>query len=293
MPNAYASIADVKAGLPDGFRAATTKYDSLIMRLASDVSRAIDNWCNRQFYPQAVTLYFNGTGGRDLWVPDLAAITTVSYSDDDGETYTALTADDYLATVAGDVNALGSYNLLRVSALSDTLSAWPAGERSVKIVGVKGCSDWRDQAWESTGDTVENNPLASGGTSVTVNDADGADAWGLTPRFSGGQVLRIGSEYLETTAEIDTAANTLTVLRGRNGSTAAQHAQNTAIDIWRAPENIRRACVIQVVRQMERGFNAFGDQRGPAGDVPQASFGRQWDPEVLALMSPYRHRVLA
>lgn len=292
MPNAYASIAEVKAGMPDGIRTATTKYDALILRLASEVSRAIDTWCNRQFYPSLATLYFNGTGGRDLWTPDLQAITSISYSEDDGETYTALTTADYLATVAGDMNHRASYNLLRVSRLSDTLSAWPGGQRSVKIVGIRGYVDDRDLAWESTGDTSEDNPLTSSATTLTVNDADALDVYGVLARFSAGQLLRLESEYVETTLAIDTSANTLGIVRGRNSTTAAQHAQNTAIDLWRAPEPIRRACIIQVNRQMERGFQGFGDSRATP-EFGSVTYSRQWDPEAMALMSPYRERVTA
>lgn len=292
MPNAYVSIAEIKAGMPDGIRTATTKYDALLMRLASDVSRAIDAWCNRVFYPRLATRYFNGTGGRDLWIPDLQAVTNVSYSEDDGETYTALVSADYLTTVAGNVNAQSSWDLLRVSRLSDTLGAWPCGERSVKISGIWGYVDERDLAWESSGDTSEDNPLSAGAVSLTVNDVDGLDAYGLAPRLAPGQLLRLESEYVETTLAVDASANTIGIVRGCNGTTAAAHAQNTAIDIWRAPEPIRRACVIQVNRHLERGFQGFGDSRATP-DLGTVSYSRQWDPEALALMASYRERVTA
>lgn len=292
MPNCYASLADIRAGMPDGIRATTTKYDALTLRLASEVSRAIDGWCNRTFYPQLATRYFNGSATSDLLVPDLITITSVAYSEDDGETYTTLLSTDYLATVCGDVNSKKSYDLLRVSALSDTLSTWPAGERSIRVVGVWAYADDRDTAWESSGDTSEDNPLSSSATTMTVNDADAEDAYGIPPIFSPGQLLRLESEYVEVGLRIDSSANTLSIVRGRNGTTAASHTQNTAIDIWRAPEPIRRACVIQVNRQMERGLQGFGDVRA-TDEIGAITYTRQWDPEAIALMSPYRLRVLA
>ena len=190
------------------------------------------------------------------------------------------------------MNGRASTNLLRTSVLSATLAGWTAGERSIKVVGVQGYVDERDQAWESSGDTTEDNPLTAGATSVTVNDVDALDAYGAPARFAAGQLLRIGSEYVETTLAIDTSANTLGLVRGRNGTTAAQHAQNTAIDIWRTPEPIRRACVIQVNRHMERGFQGFGDSRATP-ETGTVSYARQWDPEALALMASYRQRVVA
>lgn len=292
MPNAYASVAEIRAGMPDGIRSSTNKYDGILLRLASEVSRSIDGWCNREFFPRLATRYFYGSGSRDLWVPDLLSITSVSYSEDDGATYTALVAADYLATVAGDVNGRQSYDLLRVSALSDTLAAWPAGERSIKIVGVWGYADDRDQAWESSGDTSEDNPLSSSAAAVTVNDVDADDAYGILPRFGAGQLLRLESEYVEATLAISASANTLGITRGRNGTTAASHVQNTAIDIWRAPEPIRRACVIQANRQLERGLQGFGDTRATP-EIGTVTYARQWDPEAMALMSPYRIRVHA
>lgn len=292
MPNCYASLAEIKAGMPDGIRASTTKYDAMILSLASEVSRAIDAWCNRTFFPQLATRYFYGSGTPDLLIPDLLSITSVAYSGDDGETYTTLVSADYLATVCGDVNSKRSYDLLRVSALSDTLSYWVEGERSVRIAGVWAYADDRDTAWKSSGDTSEDNPLSASATTLTVNDVDAEDAYGVPSLFSPGQLLRLESEYVETGLQIDTSANTLRIIRGRNGTTAAAHAQNTAIDIWTAPEPIRRACIIQVNRQLERGFQGFSDARATE-EIGSFVYTRQWDPEAMALMSPYRLRVFA
>lgn len=292
MPNAYANVAEIRAGVPDGIRPHTTKYNALILRLASEVSRAIDGWCNRTFYPRLATRYFNGRNLRDLWTPDLISITSISYSEDDGETYSDLVSADYLATVAGDVNGRQSYNLLRVSNLSDTLSVWPAGQNSIRITGVWAYADDRDLAWESSSDTVENNPLSASGVSLIVNDVDAIDNYGALPVFSPGVLLRIENEYLETGLTIDTTSNTISITRGRNGTTAVSHAQNASIDIWRAPEPIRRACIIQTNRQMERGLQGFSDARA-APEIGPIIYSRQWDPEAMALMSPYRMRVFA
>ena len=288
MPNLYATSAELRLAVPDGIRASVTKYDTLLTRLASGVSRWIDNECKRVFYPSLATRYFDGGGRAGLWVPDLLSITSISYSDDDGDTYTALVAADYIATVAGDYNSLKSYTKLIISRLSDTLSVWPLGQRSVKIVGVWGYADDRDRVWDDTGDTVENNPLTAGGTSLTVNDVDGLDIYGVLARFQGGQLLRIESEYIETSLTISTTANTIGITRGRNGTTDAAHVVNTAISVWRPPEPIREAVIIQAVRQMERGFQGFGDARANP-DVGQMFWFKQIDPEAAAKIGTYRN----
>ena len=287
MPNLYVSVTELRAAMPDGIRAATTKYDALMFRLAGEVSRWIDQECKRKFYPSLATHYFDGGGKPGLWVPDLLSITSISYSEDDGETYTALVAADYIATVAGDYNSLKSYTLLLINLNSDTLSYWPRGQRSVKIVGSWGYADDRDAAWGDTGDTVENNPLAAGGTSLTVNDVDGLDLYGAYARLQAGHLLKIESEYVETTLVIDTTANTIGITRAANGTTAAAHAQNTAISVWRPPEPVKQAAAIQVLRHVERGFQGFGDARAQP-DVGQMFFFKQIDPEAAAKLAPYR-----
>lgn len=287
MPNLYATLEELRAGMPQSLGKGDTKLDPVLFNLANTVSRWVDNYCKRQFYPYLQTRRFSlAHSSTDLRVPDLLSITSVEYSDDDGVTYTTLTTSDYIATVERDENGLESYTVL-VLTVNGTLAWWPTGQRSVRIVGVWGYAEDRNTCWLSTGDTVQNNPLASGGTSLQVGNLAGADVYGVAPRFSPGQLLRIESEYLETTLTRDETANTLTVLRARNGTTAAAHVQTTAIDVWQAPEPVRRATVIQAVRQMQRGLSAFGDARATP-EIGQLFFLKQIDPEAQALLMPYR-----
>ena len=104
---------------------------------------------------------------------------------------------------------------------------------------------YADDAWQLSGDSVQD----AGGidvsvTTVTVADADGADWRQLTPRFSPGQLIRIEDEYLRIDA-VDTATNELTVRRGVNGTTAAAHANGTAIDTYTPDDRIVRGVARQ------------------------------------------------
>lgn len=252
------------------------------MRLAGEVSRFVDNHCHRAFFPTLATRYFHGRATRTLRVGDLLSITSVSISEDDGLTYTALAADDYFATVEGDPNSAKSYTHLEIAVNGD-YGYWPAGQKSVKVVGVWAYTDDRATCWEDSLDTVENNPLTSGGTSVTVNDDDGADLWGFTPRFQAGQLARCESEYWEHTA---TATNALTVARGRNGTTAAQHAQNAMIELWRPPEPVKQAVIIQLARGFARALQGFGDARA-VPDISQMIWTRALDPDVVTKLAHY------
>jgi hypothetical protein len=286
VPNAYASIAEIRAAVPDGIQTATTRYDTLLLRLSSEISRWIDKETKRRFYPLLATRRFSVRSlTTQLWVPDIVSITSVEYSNDDGLTYTAMASADYVATTAGDYNHIGSYTMLEIDRNGD-FTYWPTGQRSIRIVGVWACVDDRAICWESTGDTVENNPLTAGGASLIVNDVDGLDIFGIFARFQGGQIYRIESEYVETSLVIDTTANTIGILRARNGTTAAAHLQNVAVDVWRVAEPVRQATIIQCLRQMERGFQAYGDARATP-DVGQMFWFKALDPEARSKLEHY------
>jgi len=282
MPNLYATPTEIKAALPNAIRVTTTAYDASLLWLAEDVSRFLANHCHRDFSPTLATRYFRGSGKRSQRVDDLLSITSVALSEDEGATYVTLSGTDYFATVEGDANSPKSYTHLELDANGD-YTYWPCGAKTVKVVGVWGYTDDRATCWEDSLDTVENNPLTSGGTSITVNDDDGAGLWGITPRFSAGQLARIESEYLEVTAA---ATNALTVVRGRNGTTAAQHAQNVGIDLWRPPAPVKQAVIIQIARGFERALQAFGDARA-VPEISQLVWVRALDPDVVARLAHY------
>jgi hypothetical protein len=277
MPSLYATPHEIKAGAADAIRLTTTKYDAELMRLAEDISRGVDNYCHRQFYPALATRYFHGAGGRAQRFGELLAITSVSVSDDDGATYTELASTDYFGTVEHDPNSPKSWTHLELAANGE-YSAW-------KIVGVWGYADDREAAWEDSADDVEDNPLSPAATTCTVNDADGLDGWGRAPRFQAGQLARLESEYVEITA-VDTGAQTLTLVRARGGTSAASHAQNTGIDLWRPPAPVKEAVIIQIARLISRARAMFGDAQA-VPELSQLVWTRSFDPDVVARLAYY------
>jgi hypothetical protein len=284
--NLYATASEIKAAAPDGIRATTLKYDALLLRLANESSRFIDRHCRQVFYPALATRYFDGKGKTTITIDPLLLLTSVAISEDDGLTYTSLTVDvDFRLTWWGDFNDPRSWTQLVLDP-NGLESAWPKGFRSVKVIGVWAYADDRATAWENSTDTVRDNPLAIGATSLTVADADGPDQLGIIPRFQAGQLLRIESEFVYCSA-VDTATNVLTIARACNGTAAAAHTQGTQIDIWRPPEPVKQATAIQAVRLMERGFQGYGDARANV-EMSQMVYLRALDPEARALLEPYR-----
>jgi hypothetical protein len=137
-------------------------------------------------------------------------------------TPTALKDDaDLDQTYSTDLLAAGAVVIL----MGDAAPFWGMELREVTLTAVrKGLRVTADWGWprtvRSSGDTVQDNPLSAAATTLTVVEAQ---------RFEVAQTLRIESEQLFITDK--PTATTLTVTRGVNGSTAANHTQATAIDI--------------------------------------------------------------
>lgn len=81
---------------------------------------------------------------------------------------------------------------------------------------------------------------------MTVQDVDGVDVYGRTPIFSPGNLIRIDDELMEVIKAIGDTTNTLTVIRGARGTTAATHTIGTAIQVWEPEEDIVNCATRQV-----------------------------------------------
>jgi hypothetical protein len=277
--NLLATVDQVKRAL----EVAGTTYDALITEALRATSRLIEGASGWSFVPTLVTRYVDGNGKAALWLPTpWLDITTLSLSSDQGSTYTALGATDWWES--DGVNYEVTPIQLLVLNPNGSYGEFYAGLKAVKIEGVLGWHRDYAAAWEASGDTVQDaSGLTASATSITVTDADGADAAGLTPRFSVGNLLKVESELLEVTAVVASTTNKLTVVRGVNGSTGATHAKGTAISVWRPDDLAHQAALIQAIRFFKRAQQAFADA-GANVDLGQLVFAKKLDPDVEAIL---------
>jgi len=126
----------------------------------------------------------------------------------------------------------------------DSLSGSDTPPAFVTVTGYWGWNeDWAN-AWSSVDTVKDGAGINASITTITVDNVDGADLDGFTPRFSAGHLIKIDSEYLDVTAT-DTGTNTVTVRRGVNGTTAATHLVNAPISVYQVDERIRRIATRQ------------------------------------------------
>jgi len=218
--NVYATLAQIRAYLQAAGTTMSTSDDEKLTQYLIWSSRLIDRRCHRRFYPRIETRHFDYQDTLRLFVDDdLLAVET-------------LTVDD--STIANTewlLYPLTQYPKAWIEIKHNSTSLFTYSgtpQDCIQVTGTWGYHDDWDNAWVDSQDTVQDDPLTNAATSLTVADADGVDINGLTPRFSVGSLLKIEDEYLVVTT-VNTSTNTLTVQRGVNGTTAAQHTQGTTI----------------------------------------------------------------
>lgn len=202
-------------------------------------SRMWDGSTRRKFYPRSEVRYYDH--------PDDA--TRLKVDDDllEVTTFTTQNGDDTVAAADYYLMCGHSYNLMPYDRLvMKTDGSQPnllysgTPQKANAIAGLWGYhEDWAD-AWQSSNDAVQDDPLTAAATTLTVADVDGKDIYGLSLRFEIQMLLKADDEYMYVTGK-NTSAETLTVIRGANGTTAAAHDANTVIYVYEPMEDVAHA----------------------------------------------------
>ena len=237
----------------------STDDDDELLESLEEASRALDEATFRRFYPRIETRYFSHDQLYDLRLDDdLLSLTSLTTYNGDTTIPTSacylLAGDDYNLRPARRIE------LDRSQAYSFGWSGTP--QRANTVTGVWGYHRNYDSAYTAT-DTVQSDPLTAIGTTLAVSDGD---------NFQRGQTLRIGDEWLYVS---DIATNNLTVERGLNGSTAAEHAADTVIYVYNPPKEavrvaLRYAAWLYGQRQAPFSYEVQTDQGGNV-IIPQSA----------------------
>lgn len=232
----YARPTDLKSylGITD------TTDDALILSLCERARTKIDEYCNRTFLPRVATRYYdaNGLGDTLMLAHDLVSVTT--FTNGDGDAFTA--AQYHLYPVSGP-----PYSWIELDKSLGLLFEYSTTpQRAISIVGIWG---W-DEFTAATGTTVnDTGGITAASTAITPASMTG---------FAVGDMLKVSSEYVYVTV---VGSTTLTVARGVNGSTAAEHAKGTAISFVRPPDGIHRIATrlaAWYMRQKDAPFEVSG-----------------------------------
>ena len=213
--NEYVGFSDLKTYL--GVTGAGD--DALLKNICTRASRIWDTLTRRSFFEKLETRYYDYQDAYELRLAaDLLSLTTLTNGDGD-----AISSDDYF------LYPLNFYPKLWIEIeknCGESFNYLSTRQRAITVLGLWGWHNDYDNAWASSGDTVQDDPLTAAATTLNVSDGD---------NFAVQQVVKIGSEQLYITAITD---NALTVERGKNGTTAAEHTAASAITIWQPSADV-------------------------------------------------------
>ncbi len=266
----YADLSSIKFAL--GISSTDTADDSRLLGILEDASRGIDGWCARWFQPRSQTRYYLPTNSGELLVDDLLAVTTLKTDEDGDRTYEySWELTDY------DLWPYNEWPKQAVQVTPDGDYTFPTGiAKGVEVAGTWGYGDG-DSATpyaDSTTDTAEE--LDASETAVDV--VSGAV-------FSPGNSILVESEQMYVTA---VATNTLTVIRGVNGTTAATHATGKDVYKYAYPRDIRRACIRLAQRTYRLESAPFGVSGGPADMGSVDVVASAGDRDIWGWLNPFR-----
>src|SRR5262245_18391586 len=179
-----------------GLAASETADDPRLIAALQAAAFQIERAAGRRFAPRKAALLHTITRSTELLLDDdLLELATLANGD--GTTIPL----NNIILLPDDAPAGG---LLLMAGSSFIWTQTPV--QAVTVTGIWGWHDRWTTAWRDSSDSVQNNPLSSGSTTITVADADGVDSAGEAPRFQVGHLLKIESEYLRVIA-VNTGTN--------------------------------------------------------------------------------------
>lgn len=278
MPNAYADLGTLKS--PSVLNVTDEAHDGRLLGLLEAASRWIDGYCGRHFAAIHGERRFDGRGRATLTVSDLVAVRELRVRDAAGGWETWPSADWLLYPLNAAPTEPGGRPYTRILLASGDRRRFPLNRAGVAVSGIWGYGDVREDAGQRV---AAGSAVGISDTTVTVAPIS-ADA-AIT--LAAGHTVRIDDEQLYltgVTASADTT--TLTVQRGANGTLAAAHVVGAGLSVYRCPEAVAEACLLQAaVWWRERFGGPFplpgGDGGGDVGGV---------SPTARALLAPYRRR---
>lgn len=263
MAHTYATVAEANDEITSGgstkFAAETAGAVATKLAILESVSRRIDNVCHRSafgsgFGPRVGTNLYDGDGCNELLLKDdvlsLSAF-TVAPSTGAAGVSPVVSTDYFLANPDGYTGP--PWRKIILHGLGSPVG-FASGYRTISVSGTMG---YPSDLLAST--TTVASGLSVGTTAQTFTTS-------ASPTISPGATLRVESEDLYLVA---LAGTTATVLRGANGTTAATHADGTAISVHRYDSRVRDVCLRLFLRRW-RAREAGADGNDGGNDIPGA-----------------------
>jgi hypothetical protein len=286
----YATFEELKQYFANSDGRDLTVDDNILKAFCVKASRKLDMAARRRFFPIFETVTYNQPFNVKCLEIDEDLLKVFSVITNNGDT-TLDSSVYYLA--CGDNTNLQPYDRIRIlSDEGDTFTHSGTIEKANTISGLFGYHEDFANAWADL-DTVQDDPLTALSTTLTVTDVDGLDEYGIDVKFKIQQLIRLGEDG-DTPAEmcyitsLNAQTNTLTVIRGVNGTEAVEHLQGTKVYIYRPQPEIVEALQILATHSYRRK-NSVGnvDDRAMASQTGILLLPSKLPGEVQELLDAY------
>jgi hypothetical protein len=240
----YTTLSKVRNFLSLG--SAATADDDNLRSFIQYSSKAIDRFTYRQFFPQRKGegdyLVFDLPDNRGVLVVDEFDLLEVKGLSDINGASEIDSSVYWLKT--GDRWNLTPYERIILDDSSGSLFNFAGTpQRALRLDGIVGYhSRYNNAAWIDSGASLTSN-LAAAVTIASVSASGAFNTIGESPRFSEGQIWKIGSGSNEEFAYVKDTINTSSVrlIRGVNGTSAWSHGTATRIFTWQPEKDIEHS----------------------------------------------------
>lgn len=260
----YLSLTKFK----DAIKANDLDDDTTFRECLEAATLQIDNATQRTFREYTGTRVYTPYYSDRLDIDDLLAVTTLKTDTDDDYSYDESWATTDYALWPFNAVVDGQPYTRVLTKPNGTRVFSPLSDQSVQIVGRWGYNRTLERI-----SSLLNGALTSTATSMTIDSG---------PDLEELDTLLIDSEQIYVTA---VQGNTITIVRGVNGTTGASHLDNAVIDRYKYPATIVKACRLQATRLFMRDKAPLGVLGGP--DTGYVRMKSELDPDVLQLLGDY------
>lgn len=243
--NEYGTLSQLRTFL--SLASQDTTDDTELKNFLIRASRRIDRYCKRHFYPERKggtnTLKFDlPPNAQLLHFRDIDLLAVKGLSDLNGAS--EIDSGAYWAKCGDRWNITPYDRIIIKSDSGSTFSYSGTPERAIHVDAVVGYHEDYGNAWLDSGGSLTAS-LASQLTLASTTASHAANVWGLTPRFSQGQIWRLTSGSNEEFCYVQGTRDggSIQLIRGINGTSAADHAAGTKIYTWETEQDIEDSTI--------------------------------------------------
>lgn len=261
--NEYGTLSQLRTYI--SLASQDTADDTELKQFLIRSSRRVDRYCKRNFYPYRKggtnTLKFDQPQNTQLLeFRDIDLLAVKGLSDING----ASEVDSSVYWLkCGDRWNITPYDRIIIRADSGSLlnfSGTP--ERAIHVDAVVGYNEDYGTAWLHSGGSLTAS-LASQITLASTTASNAADSYGISPRFSQGQIWRLTTGSMEEFCYVQNtrpSGNSIELIRGINGTSAADHDSGTTIYVWQTEQDIIDSTIEAAAFMYSKAKSPFTNQ---------------------------------